>query len=116
MRILLKEQITLEQLKDRIAQQFPDCQLSFRTKNLLIVKKSKTAAAMVMVGKQKVTVNEGFPSVGGQLVFVACILLLGILIPMIVYFSAFFPAQKKIRNEVADFVKQEYGQASTGSA
>lgn len=109
MRVPVKQQVSLEELKSKLEQQFPNYQYSWRGKSILIVKKSGTAAALVLAGRDKVTVNEGFPSMGGQLLFVLSMLLLGILIPLIIYFAAFFPAQKAVRNEVAEFVKKEYG-------
>lgn len=110
MKVPIKRQFTLEELKGKIEQQFPHYQCSWRGKSILIVKKSGTAAAMVLVGREKATVNEGFPSMGGQLLFVFSMLLLGILIPLIVYYSAFFPGQKAVRNEIAEFIKREYGE------
>lgn len=109
MKVPVKQQVSLEELKTKIESKFPAYTCSWRGKSILIVKKTGTAAAMVLSGKQKVTVNEGFPTMGGQLLFVLSFLLLGILIPMIVYFAAFAPAQKAVRNEIAEFVKQEYG-------
>jgi len=91
-------------------QHFPDHEVKNRTKSILVVRKpGSSAAAIVLVGNGKVTVNEGFASMGGQMVFTLTLILLGILIPLIVYFIAFFPKQKAIRNEVADFIKKEYG-------
>ena len=109
MKIAIKEQITTEQLKEKLAQQFPNYEVNNRTKSILVVKKSGSAAAIVMVGNGKVSVNEGFATMGGQMVFTLSLILLGILIPLIVYFIAFFPKQKAVRNEVADFIKKEYG-------
>ena len=109
MKVLLKQQATTEQVKESLVQQFPNYQVSNRTSSILVVKKSGTAAALVVVGKQKLTINEGFPSMGGQMLFVLCMLLLGIIIPVIVYFAAFFPAQKAVRNEVANHLQQAFG-------
>ena len=109
MKVLLKQQQTTEQVKASLTQQFPNYQISNRTSSVLVVKKSGTAAALVVVGKQKLTINEGFPTMGGQLLFVLCILLLGFLIPLIVYFAAFFPKQKAVRDEVGKYLQQTFG-------
>lgn len=109
MKIATKEQVTIEQLKEKLVQQFPDYEVSNRNKNILVVKKTGTAAALVLVGKGKLSVNEGFATMGGQMAFTLSLLLLGILIPLVVYFIAFFPKQKAVRTEVSDFVKMEYG-------
>ena len=109
MKITTKEAVTADQLKEKLTKQFPDYVVSNRTKTILVVKKTSSAAALVVVGNGKVTVNEGFATMGGQMAFTFSLLLLGILIPLIVYFIAFFPKQKAVRNEVGEFIKGQYG-------
>lgn len=108
MKVPITKQMPLEELKSKIEAAYPNYTCSYRGKSILIVKGSSTAAALVLSGNNKATVNEAFPSMGGQLLFVFSLLLLGILIPLVVYFAAFFPKQKKIRNEVAEFIRKEY--------
>lgn len=112
MKITTKETVSTEQLKEALTKQFPDYQVTNRTKAILVVRKSdSSAAAIVMAGNGRITVNEGFATMGGQMVFTLTMILLGILIPLIIYFIAFFPKQKAIRNEVGEFVKSKYGAA-----
>lgn len=108
MKVLIRNQVTIDQVRERITQQFPNYQCSMRNSRILVVKKSGSAAALVMVGNGKITVNEGFPSMGGQMLFTLSVLLLGILIPIIVYYAAFFPAQKAVRNEIGAFVQATF--------
>jgi hypothetical protein len=113
MRINITNAITLEELKAKIDQSFPHYQTNYRGKKILIVQKDKKTAALIIIGRKgNVNVNEGFPTMFGQIIFTLSMLLLGILIPLIIYFAAFFPAQKKLRNEMADFIKQTDGQIS----
>jgi hypothetical protein len=108
MKVITRQPVNLEQVKNAIAQQFPNYQCSYRTSSILVVKKTGTAAALVMVRKEKVIINEGFPTMGGQMLFTLSILLLGFLIPLIVYFAAFAPKQKAVRNEIAAFVQATF--------
>ncbi|CAN5203642.1 hypothetical protein BH09BAC5_BH09BAC5_28570 [soil metagenome] len=109
MKVAINQTLTIEQVKESIAQQFPQYPLSMRTPKLLIVKKTGTAAAMVMVRKDKIIVNEGFPTMGGQMMFTLSMLLLGILIPLIIYYTAFFPKQKALTKEVGAFLTSQFG-------
>ena len=109
MKVIIKQPVTIEQVREKIAHQFPAYQLSMRTSSILVVKKSGTAGALVMVRSGKIVVNEGFPSMGGQMLFTLSILLLGILIPIIIYFTAFFPGQKALRNEIGGFIQSTFG-------
>lgn len=109
MKVLINQPITIDQVRGSVAQEFPQYQLSMRNANILIVKKSGTAAALVMVRKNKIIVNEAFPTMGAQLVFTLCMILFGILIPLIIYFTAFFPAQKAVTREVAGHLTTQFG-------
>ncbi len=110
MKVPVKQAVTIEELKAKLTSGLPHYEVTNRTKAILVVRKpGSSAAALVLAGKDKVTVNESFATMGGQMVFTLTLILLGILIPLIVYFAAFFPKQKAVRNEVAEFIKKEYG-------
>ena len=110
MKIPLVKDMPLEAVKQKIESEFPEYTCSFRNKNMLIVKGSSTAGAIVMSRKNKAIVNEGFPTMGGQMLFVLCMIGLGILIPLIIYLAAFFPGQKAIRVKVGELIKKNYGE------
>jgi len=113
MKVRITNDFTLDELKSKIEKDFPDYKTSFRGKNILVVKKNGTTAALVLGGKNGTArVNEGFPTMGGQMIFTFSLILLGILIPLIIYFTVFFPAQKSLRNEIADYIKKNYGDGS----
>lgn len=109
MKVLINQPITIDQVRGSIAQEFPQYQLSMRTSNLLVVRKSATAAALVMVRKNKIIVNEAFPTMAGQMLFTFSLILFGILIPLIIYFTAFFPRQKAVTREVAGHLTTQFG-------
>ncbi len=109
MKVLINQPITIDQVRNSIAQEFPQYKLSMRTSTLLVVKKSSAAAALVMVRKNKIIVNEGFPSMAAQMLFTFSLILFGILIPLIVYFTAFFPRQKAVTREVAGHLTTQFG-------
>jgi hypothetical protein len=45
----------------------------------------------------------------GTFLFMLAIIFLGVVIPIILYFSIFFAAQKKVEKEVGEFLSKEYG-------
>jgi hypothetical protein len=110
MKIPIVKDMPLEEVKQKIESEFPQYTCSFRSKNMLVVKASSTAGAIVVSRKNKAIVNEGFPTMGGQMLFVLCIVGLGVLIPMIIYFSTMFKGQKAVRVNVAELVKKNYGE------
>lgn len=116
MRVNYEESFTLEELKSKLEEAYPDHLVKFRGPKMLIISKGSVAGAMVILNvKKKVArVQEAFPTIGGQALFALSILLLGVLIPFIVFMSAFRPKQIKMRDMVADFIRKEYNHA-TGS-
>ena len=110
MKVPIVKEMPLEEVKQKIEAEFPNYTCKFRNKNMLVVSSSSTAGAIVMSRKGKAIVNEGFPTMGGQMLFVVCLIGLGILIPLIIYLAAFFPAQKAIKVNVAELIKKNYGE------
>lgn len=108
MKVPITQPVTIDQVKASIEQNLPHFQVSMRGGSILVVKKTNTAAALVMVRKNKIIVNEGFPSMGGQMLFTLSMLLLGILIPLIVYLTAFLPGQKAVCKEVAGLLSTQF--------
>src|SRR5665213_764702 len=104
MKVQLTQQVSIDQLREKITQQFPNYECFMRNSKMLVVKKSGTAAAVVMIRGQKVFVTEQFGTMGGQMVFGVSCILLGVIIPLAIYYSAFYAGQKTVRNEVAEFV------------
>ncbi|HBG71778.1 MAG: hypothetical protein A2W93_06295 [Bacteroidetes bacterium GWF2_43_63] len=110
MRIKIPEnQITFEQLKADVENQFPQYAFHVKTKNFLVARKNGSTGANILLRKSKVVINGGFPTMGGTLLFMLCIFLLGFLIPLIVYFIVFHKNQKQLETEIGTFIQQKYG-------
>jgi len=111
MRIATSKPLDLNELKTNLERDIPGVKCTWRGSRVLVVSQpavSKSAAAQVLSGKKKATVNEGFASMGGQLLFVFCLVGFGFLIPGIIYLIAFFPKQKAIRNKIGEYVRTNY--------
>ncbi len=101
--------LSFEDLKSKILTKFPDYKFIVRSKSIGVVQKSVTAGANVILRKNKIIVTANFPTMGGTMLFMLSIIMLGVLIPIILYFSIFFAAQKKVEKEVGEYLKTEYG-------
>ena len=56
-------------------------------------------------GKNKINVAGNFPNMGLQLFFVLCVVFLGILIPLVIYFVAVYGKQKAVEKEVVQAIQ-----------
>ena len=100
MKVPIQAPVTAEQLRQILAQYLPQYSYTLRTKNLLVVTKSAGVGANVVPGKKAINVVGTFPNMGVMLVFVLCVVGLGILLPLIVYFIGWYGRQKAVEKEV----------------
>jgi hypothetical protein len=116
MKVIVDQPYTLAELKPKLEAAFPEYTVKFRGPKVLIIGEGKIAGAQIF-GEKKgfVRLNETFPTMGGQMLFALSIVLLGVLIPFIVFLTAFKPKQVKLRDNVANFLRQEYGSGAIGS-
>ena len=101
--------ITYPELQEKLTAKFPDYSFSMRGKQFLVARKSGTIGATIQIRKKKLNVLGNFPTIGGSLVFMLTLLLLGILIPLIVYFAAFHGKMKDLEKEIGGYLQEEYG-------
>lgn len=105
---IVENSIDANDLKEKLAAKFPEYKVSFRTKKLINVAKTSSVGAVVMVRKTSLIINGNFPSAGASIIFSLCLVLLGFLIPLIVYFAVYHKKMKAVEKEVVDFVKETY--------
>jgi hypothetical protein len=80
-----------------------------RGKQFLVARKSSTIGANIVIRKNKLNILGNFPTVGGSMLFMLTLILLGILIPLIIYFAAFHGKMKSLEKEIGGYLKEEYG-------
>ncbi|MFT5778502.1 MAG: hypothetical protein ACI837_001458 [Crocinitomicaceae bacterium] len=100
--------VQFPELKEKLTAKFPDYSFNMRGKNLLIAKQSSSAGANILIRKNKIIVGGNFPTMGGTMIFAACMVLGGILIPIIIYFAVFHKKFKAIENEIGAYIQEEY--------
>jgi hypothetical protein len=92
--------VTAEQLQQQLAYALPQYKYTLRTKKILVVEKSAAVGANVVVAKNKVNIVATFPNMGAMMAFTLCVVFLGVLLPLLVYFIAFYGRQKAVEQEV----------------
>lgn len=98
--------ISFEELQSKLEQRFPNYSFKVRAKNFLVAAKSGSIGANILLRKNKIQVAGNFPTMGGQMIFILCILALGFLIPLIVYFAAFHGKMKALEREIVAYLNE----------
>jgi hypothetical protein len=96
------------EVKEKLTARFPDYEFNMCGKNLLIAKKTSSQGANILIRKNKIIVAGNFPTMGGTMLFAVCLIFLGILIPIIIYFAVFHKKFKAIENEIGGYLQEEY--------
>jgi hypothetical protein len=102
------DSINIDELKQAIETHFIGKYEIENRNNMLVVAKSKIYGAMIVPRKKSIVINGNFPTMTGQLIFSLTLVLLGILIPLIIYFLTFHKKLKQVENELGDFIKEQY--------
>lgn len=113
MKVKTTKPYTLEEIKVKIEQNFPEYKVFFKTPKMLVVEETPSIGAIFM-GEKKgyVRILEGWPSLGKQLLFTFSILLLGIIIPFLFWHYTVLKKQKVLTKKMGAFIEQEYGKGS----
>ncbi len=110
MKIKIKENVlTREELKRTLSEKFNDkYSLSYRGKYMIVVARTKIIGCTVMIHKNNIIVNGNFSTMKAQIIFTLLFVLLGIVIPLIVYFIVFHKKMKVVEEEVGQYIKNNY--------
>lgn len=100
--------VTYDELQTKLAAKFPEYSFKMRGKQFLVATKSSTVGANIVIRKNKLNVVGNFPTVGGTMIFMLCVVLLGFLIPLIIYFAAFHTKMKALEKEIGAYLQEEY--------
>jgi hypothetical protein len=110
MKVNVEQPYTLAELKPKLEAAFPEYEVKFRGPKVLVIGQGKVAGAQIVGEKQgRVNIIEGFPNMGAQMLFFLFVFLFGIMIPFIIFLTTMKPKQVKVRDAVANFIREEYG-------
>lgn len=100
MKVAISQPLQPQALIPQLSAMLPGYKLYMRGGKILIAEKSAAVGATMLFRKDKVIVNGNFPNMGVQMVFMLCVIFLGILIPLLVYFVTMYKSQKNSEQEV----------------
>ncbi len=104
MKLPTHTQVDKNALQAYLQQAFPQYEVGPR-QSFLVVAKSGWVGANVVVRKNKVLVVGNFGSMGLQIAFVLAVVLLGFLIPLVLYLVFVFGKQRAVEKEVGAVVQ-----------
>ncbi|MBN1183467.1 MAG: hypothetical protein JXB49_14350, partial [Bacteroidales bacterium] len=107
--VINPDSVTFDDLKSKLETKFSDCKFKVRAKNFLVAAKSSSIGCNILLRKNKIMVAGNFPTMGGTFLFMLSIILLGVLIPLIIYLAAFHKKMKALEKEIGAYLMETYG-------
>lgn len=100
--------IDFDDMKSKLEAKFPDYKFKVRQKNFLVAAKTGAIGTNILLRNKRLIVVGNFPTIGGTMLFMLTIILLGVIIPLIIYLIAFQSKMKKLEKEIAAYLAEEY--------
>lgn len=100
--------LSFEEIKNALAKQFPNYQVTERKGNFLVIKKNAFVGCNVLLRRKRIIANGNFPEMIQQIMFNLAVVFLGVLIPLVIYFVFFHKKFKEFENEIGEFLNTKY--------
>ena len=110
MKILIQENsVKQEDLRNKLVEHFPNYKFKNFNKSAFIVARSETIGANIFLKKNRILIAGNFPTFGGRFLFLLSLILLGVLIPLIIYLIVFQSKFSKFEKEIGIVIQKEFG-------
>ena len=100
MKVAIPQPLQPQAMIPSLSAMLPGYKLYMRGGKIIVAEKSAAVGATLFFRKDKVIVNGNFPNMGVQMLFILAVVLLGFLIPLIIYFVTVYKSQKASEQEV----------------
>ncbi len=113
MKLKIKENsISRDRLMEAISAKFNGkYKVSPRKKGVIVIAKNNIIGTVILVRKKSLIINGNFSTMPAQIIYTILLVLLGILLPILVYFIFFHRKMKVVEKEVGEFIKENYTDA-----
>jgi hypothetical protein len=106
MSVIFKDRETgIDVIEEKLKEKLPSYTYKRRGKHILIARKSKFIAAIIIRKKNLIRVSGNFPEFWFSMIFSVIVVLFGILFPVVLYFIFIHRKLVKAEKEVAGMVQ-----------
>ncbi|MFW5805853.1 MAG: hypothetical protein ACOCVX_04925 [Bacteroidales bacterium] len=99
--------LTSKQLEEAIKRDHPHLAFKRRSGSLTTVKRNKAIGTEVYAGKNNIHIKAAWASPGARILFWISLIILGIIIPLIIYLTCFRPKMKRLEKQVGETIAGE---------
>jgi len=104
--------VSFEELKVALVNKFPDVELMERGSNFIVANRGMLVGCNIVLRRNKIVVVGNFPKQSQQMLFTFAVVMLGFIIPLIIYFVTYHQKFKKFETEIGEFLKSKYQNVS----
>jgi hypothetical protein len=102
-----ENKLTIKQLEEAIKRDHTHLTIKRRSGSLTTVKKNKAIGTEVYAGKNNIYIKPAWASPGARILFWISLIILGIIIPLIIYLTCFRPKMKRLEKQVGKTIAEE---------
>ena len=97
--------LNIEELKCKLEENLKNYYVKFYDNNCILATKSKTNGVFITIKKNFIIIKGDFPTWISQFIFIFTYLILGIIIPIIIYYTIFHRKFIKSEKEIGNIIK-----------
>lgn len=101
--------VSQEEICNKLSMHFSDYKVLKKNKRVLVVRKNSIAGCDVVFRKKSIHILRNFPSGGSKFLFGFSIFVLGVIIPIVVFYIAFHGKQRQVEKEVGNYLQAALG-------
>lgn len=110
MKLKIKDNsIAIEDIYNSLTDEFKNkYNISYKGKYKIVIAADKVIGCTIIFTKDSMYINGSFTTITYQIIFLVLFIILGFLIPILIYFFVFHKKMKLIENEIVQFIQNKY--------
>lgn len=100
--------LNFESLKFYLVNEFPKVRFWELPNKRLLAEKSNFSSCYIYLGRKNVHLLGGFSTMKANIIAALLIVLGGFFVPLTLYFTIFYPGQRRFRNQIGETIAKKY--------
>ncbi len=102
--------LTIKQLEEIIKRDYPHLNIKRRSGSMFSIQKNKTIGTEVYKGKNTIYIKAAWASPPARTLYYIVLIILGIIIPLIIYLTCFRPKMKRLEKQTGKSIAEKIRQ------
>jgi len=110
---IIPNTVSQDEIYNKLSVHFSDYDVIKRNKRVLVVKKNSIAGCDIIFRKKSIYILGNFPTWSSKFLFGLSVFILGVIIPIIVFYIAFHGKQKQVEKTIGNYLQESLNESVT---